>query len=179
MTQVADQDTIMLRLAELTRPCTACYGTGVATGLSDFEEDKEVVTHSFCGMCHGDKVVPLLDPALVRVDCMEWSKEEGKHLFDPCKTCGFKECHCPCPTCGEYRGEPAIWGCCQERGWTSSQDPWAYVRAAWKPLFQLTHSRRWNAEVSCAIDDALDADVDPGLAALAVVAEALLRRDAK
>lgn len=143
----------LLRLCELTRGCPEDHASVRSTRCKT------------CGYWHADDPgrIPLLDPALVRVQCLM----PGTHR--PCIRTGYptelisreehKKLQGRCPTCLGY-------------GYTPSLDPWAYVQAAW-PLFAREYSD-WQDRILSAIGLAMDRTQDPGSAALALVAEALL-----
>jgi len=109
-----------------------------------------------CELTQADGI-PLLDPDGkfgLRVAC-------GVRYFD--SDILFPEEHKYVP--GKFGRECS----CQGRGWIPSQDPWAYVRAAWPHLDHY----KWQLAIKVAFVDALEAGEDPGEAALAVVVEAL------
>ncbi|MBI4127989.1 MAG: hypothetical protein HY459_02865 [Parcubacteria group bacterium] len=159
MTPQVDQD-IKRQLCELTKLCPICLGVtwvNRETGLPANTPEK----NDKCGKCNSTGRVPLLDPTLVRVPCTTahlWRVIQDKD--------GYLDVSISC----EKVGCP---------GYTPSDDPWAYVKA-YCVLGNPDHESDILGAIEIVIDDWFynRLDQDPGPAALAVVAEALLGKGA-
>jgi len=120
--------------------------------------------HHPCGLCGSE------EPSTGRV-----------YILDPNGNLGLR-IHCPHDRGSHNAHTMAGWfgitekekterpSCCQGRGWTPSQDPWLYVRAAW-PFLNAGEPKN---SVIRSVENALWRHTDPGSAALAVVIEVLL-----
>lgn len=153
-----EQATIMQRLCELTKECPCTDGPPCQSCKEYSIRDNAAHREGFgcegslCLTCEGTGRVPLLSPALVRVECII-----GEHHD------GFGEAwHGHYPDVHQDKDCP---------GWKPNPNPWAYVQAVWhidsirirlrQTMKRIVWEDEWHGQ-------------DLGLACLAVVAEALL-----
>jgi len=156
---IQQPDTI-LQLCLLTQECLACKGEG--SSITDY--GKGVVAMIVCPICKNGKRSFLLDPDGKLRLRVELAPSKGGIVWShrDCAKLGH---------CDIAETMPAFEDC-KGRGWTPSQDPWAYVRAG---FITISPSQRRRIRNLCY--QMWEQGQDPSTAALAVVAEALLKGD--